>query len=66
VKAHQKQSREQLRQQRRLYEIAVECFLGKRALLQTYELLNIENEDTRRLRAEVRKRRVMLENRGAL
>ena len=65
-RVHQKRSREQLRQRRRLLEMAVEAYYGKLALLQTFEGLGIEDEDTRRLRNEVRKRRIMIENRGGL
>jgi len=46
--------------------MAVEAYYGKLALLQTFEGLGIEDEDTRRLRNEVRKRRIMIENRGGL
>ena len=55
-----------MRQMRRKTEDAIEAYLGKLALLNTYEEMGIHDEYTRQLAVNVRKRRVMLVNRGAL
>lgn len=66
MRAHQKQSRAQLREQKRLRIASIEKYNFKRALLQTYEMRGIENTETERLRREIRRQRVLLENKGAI
>ena len=64
--AHQKQSRNQLANQKRLRQESLWFYHGKSALLKMREDAGIEDEDTLRLRDIVRKSRVLLENKGAL
>jgi len=64
--AHQKQSRNQLANQKRLLQESIWFYETKSALLQMREAAGIEDEDTLRLRDIVRKSRVLLENKGAL
>jgi hypothetical protein len=66
VKAHQKQSRAQLSEQKRLLQESIWRYRGKLALLQMREEAGVEDADTFRLRDLVRKLRVLLENKGAL
>lgn len=58
-------SREKLRQMRRSEEVAKECYLGKSALLQTYEERGIFNNYVLKLAKTVRLKKQMLDNRGA-
>ena len=62
--AHQKQSRNQLANQKRLLQESIWFYEVKSALLQMREQAGIEDEDTMRLRDIVRKSRVLLENKG--
>ena|GEM_PF-3656554 len=64
MSAHQRQSRGQLAEQKRLLQESLWRYRGKVALLQMREEAGIEDEDTTRLRDIVRKLRVMLENKG--
>lgn len=66
MRAHQKQSREQLKRQEELRRISVEKYYGKLAILQEWEALGIENDYVLKLRDTVRKQRVLLENKGAI
>jgi hypothetical protein len=64
MKAHQKQSRNQLAEQKRLLQESLWRYRGKLALLQMREEAGIEDADTFRLRDLVRKLKVLLENKG--
>ena len=44
----------------------LEAYRGKQALLQTYDQLSIQNDDTKDLTVRIRNLRVRLENRGAI
>ena len=66
MRAHQKQSRAQLKEQERLLRESLWRYHGKLALLQMKEEAGVEDSDTFRLRDLVRKLRIMLENKGAL
>lgn len=61
---HQRQSKTQLDNQRRLLAASRERYYGKKDLARTYEERGLEVP--RALRDTVRKSRVMLENKGAL
>lgn len=65
-RAHQKQSRKQLAAQKEKWIASVEKYYGKLALLKTYEQMGIEDGETARLRTEIRRQRVLLENKGAI
>lgn len=58
-------SKEKLRQMRRSEEVAIDCYLGKSALLQTYEELGIFNNYVHQLAKTVRLKKQMLDNRGS-
>ena len=63
---YDKDTREWLRQRRRLAENAALTYYGKLSLLQTYEELGIDNKDVCILRENVRRLKIALLNRGML
>ena len=66
MRAHQKQSRSQLKRQEEQRIASIERYYGKIAILQEWEALGIEDDYVRKLRDTVRKTRVLLENKGAI
>ena len=66
MRAHQKQSRSQLKEQERLRLLSIERYYGKLAILQEWEAAGVEDDYVMDLRVNVRKLRVGLEAKGAL
>jgi len=64
--AHKTFSRSEAKKMEKDKFEAIDVYLGKLAVLQTHELLDIDDEYTQELRRHVRRLKMGLENRGAL